>query len=530
EQLLGTYGTDEYGQIRREAQYSRHIADEPHILEIYESGVRSRVWQNHPIYDKWMKIDTGWVGAAVLWNGSENIGYLFTDNLLNKSPLRPYEADLLMIYGSILGYLISRKFTEIEINHYVERLNVLQEIDDAILHAESPHKLARAIVQPLKKLVGCDFVRISVFDGGSDTAVSLASTIQNLNALSLIHQFEPQVIGLLEQGIPYVIEKIDADTSSSGERELQELGMQGYIILPLRTEQDLHGMITIAFAQPQHLDSDQFKIVEEVAIQLSIALRQVKLFNQVQDYANNLERLVDERTAQLEAKAQELEAFTYSVSHDLRAPLRAMDGFARILSQMYGEALPEKAQHYVNRIQQNAKRMNALIDGLLTLSRIGRREMQMHIINLTTLAQDVLNNLTADDQLDNAAITIEPLGECMGDPALLRQLLVNLITNAIKYSHKKQSPQVTVRSMIQNGETVYLVKDNGVGFDMRYADKLFGVFQRLHSADEYEGTGVGLATVQRIVQRHNGRIWVEAAVDQGATFYFTLGSVGSDDS
>jgi signal transduction histidine kinase len=528
EMLLGTYGTDQAGNIRKESQYSRPIADDPYILEIFEAGLRSQIWESHPISDKWVYVDTGWVGAAVLWNGDESIGYLFADNLLNKKPLLPYESDLLMLYGSILGYLITRKMAEIEINRYVERLNVLQDIDDAILRAESPHKLATAIVYPLRKVVGCDFVRISILDRETNTAVMLASTIENMQADLSVYPLTAESIELLMQGIPYVNDHIDDASLTEFEEGLQKLGMQSYVIMPLYTEEGLQGMITIAFKRPQRLDKEQFKIVEEVAVQLSIALRQVELFSQIQEYANNLERLVEERTAQLEAKANELEAFTYSVSHDLRAPLRAMDGFARMLDQKYSADLPEKAQHYVSRIQQNAKRMGLLIDGLLTLSRIGRRDLQLYPVDFTNLAQEVINNLTSDDQIGHANIVLDPLPKTHGDPALLKQLLFNLISNAVKYSHKEETPQIIISSFEENGEPVYFVKDNGVGFDMQYANKLFGVFQRLHSVEDYEGTGIGLATVYRIVMRHNGRIWAEAAVNEGATFFFTLGSVSND--
>jgi light-regulated signal transduction histidine kinase (bacteriophytochrome) len=236
-----------------------------------------------------------------------------------------------------------------------------------------------------------------------------------------------------------------------------------------------------------------------------------------------LERRVQERTTQLEATNSELEAFTYSVSHDLRAPLRAMSGFARQLQDRFADDMPERAQHYLNRIDYNASRMGNLIDDLLTLSRVGRKSLDTRQVKLRHLVQDILRELDTDSLYPQVKIQIDDLPDCRVDPALMKQAYQNLITNALKFSQKKEAPHIHIGFEQTNGDRVFFVKDNGVGFDMEFAHKLFGVFERLHSAQEYEGTGIGLATVQRVIQRHGGRVWANAELGEGAEFYFTLG-------
>ncbi len=234
-----------------------------------------------------------------------------------------------------------------------------------------------------------------------------------------------------------------------------------------------------------------------------------------------LEERVHQRTMQLEAANKELEAFAYSVSHDLRAPLRAMDGFSRILLEDYSSQVPEEAIFFLERVRFNAQQMAELINGLLSFSRLSREPLQKRPVEPALLVTSVLAQLPEAAQ-PRVNVVIHDLPPCQADPRLLQQVFANLLDNALKYSRHREESHIEVGTVPVNGETAYFVRDNGTGFDPQYAHKVFGVFQRLHLAEEYEGTGVGLATVQRIVHRHGGRIWVETAVDQGATFYFTL--------
>ena len=228
-------------------------------------------------------------------------------------------------------------------------------------------------------------------------------------------------------------------------------------------------------------------------------------------------------TAQLQTANEELESFSYSVSHDLRAPLRHIMGFADLLQKEAGPSLSEKSLSHLQTICQSAKRMGELIDDLLAFSRVGRAALLKTDVNLNELVRETLGGFQADTKERNIVWQIHPLPAVRADHNLLRQALANLISNAVKFTGASRAGKIEIGCVPgANGETVIFVRDNGAGFDPRYAHKLFGVFQRLHSADEFEGTGIGLANVQRIIHRHGGRTWAEGAVEGGATFYFSI--------
>jgi PAS domain S-box-containing protein len=235
-----------------------------------------------------------------------------------------------------------------------------------------------------------------------------------------------------------------------------------------------------------------------------------------------LDQRMRERTAELLAANKELESFSYSVSHDLRAPLRAINGFSNLLMSEFADTLPVEAFQYLDKVKENAKKMASLIDDLLTFSRLSRNPLKKRRVDLRGLVVQVIEDLHPETPERPIKWRIGDLPTCQADPVLLHQVYANLIGNALKYTRPHPKPVIEIGSRHLRGQTVYYVRDNGVGFDMRYAGNLFGVFQRLHSEADFEGTGIGLAIVQRIVNRHGGRIWAEAEVDQGATFSFTL--------
>jgi hypothetical protein len=236
----------------------------------------------------------------------------------------------------------------------------------------------------------------------------------------------------------------------------------------------------------------------------------------------DLERRVEQRTAELQAANKELESFSYSVAHDLRAPLRAMDGFSDAVLEDYGPQLPEQARHYLETIRRGAQRMGALIDDLLAFSRLTRQSITRQPVNMESLVRSVLADVVPEADTGKIQIVDGNLPAAHGDPALLRQVWANLLSNAVKYSRHAQQARIEIGSLTEGKKDIYYVRDNGAGFDMKYADKLFGVFQRLHRGDEFEGTGIGLAIVQRVIHRHGSQVWAEAKVNEGATFYFTL--------
>jgi PAS domain S-box-containing protein len=236
-----------------------------------------------------------------------------------------------------------------------------------------------------------------------------------------------------------------------------------------------------------------------------------------------LETRVRERTAELEAANKELEAFAYSVSHDLRAPLRAIDGYSRMLFVDYADRLDDDGRTFIDNVRQSAQNMAHLIEDLLQLSRVTRAELKRSRVDLSALGQAILNEYARQEPERATSVQMQPSMAAYGDPNLLRVVMENLLGNAWKFTSRTTSPRIEAGCSRADGATVYYVRDNGAGFDMRYVDKLFQPFQRLHAPSEFEGTGVGLATVQRIIRRHGGHIWAESAVDEGATFYFTLG-------
>ena len=245
-----------------------------------------------------------------------------------------------------------------------------------------------------------------------------------------------------------------------------------------------------------------------------------------EERVQELNRELEQRLKEIRAVNKELEAFSYSVSHDLRTPLRAIDGFSQILLEDYRDRLDSEGKRVLNVIRDNTGRMAQLISDLLAFSRLGRAKVKKSKINMEKLARDIFQKLMRVSPERKLKMKMNAFPPADGDEAMIREVLVNLFSNAIKFSRKEESPLIEVGGELKGNENIYYVKDNGVGFDMRYRDKLFGVFQRLHGQEEFEGTGVGLALVQRVIHRHEGRVWAEGKVNEGATFYFTLPKKG----
>jgi signal transduction histidine kinase len=245
---------------------------------------------------------------------------------------------------------------------------------------------------------------------------------------------------------------------------------------------------------------------------------------QIQEQNDLLEKRVRERTAELESANDELEAFCSSAAHDLRTPLRAITGFAEVLLDPRANIASADAQRHLRMIRDGSGQMSALINDLLAFSRLGRQALSRQNVDLTALCRETYRDLESERRGRRVELRLPILPRAEADPALLRMVFVNLLSNALKYTRPRDSAVIEIGATPESGgdATVYFVRDNGVGFDMRDAEKLFGVFQRLHHAHEFEGTGVGLATVRRIIDRHGGRIWAEATPDDGATFFFTL--------
>jgi len=316
---------------------------------------------------------------------------------------------------------------------------------------------------------------------------------------------------------------VNASQNEEHLKLIRDLGFKSAIIMPLLSRDKIYGVITLVLAESGRLfNEDDLEFAKELARRATLAIENAKLYKELQDVNEDLEIRVTKRTLELEAINKELEAFSYSVSHDLRAPLRSIDGFSNKILKDYAGLLDEQGKDYFMRVKNASQRMGVLIDDLLKLSRLSRVEISMETTNLSDMAESIVNDLKASDPERKASFQIQKEMMAKVDRSLVQIALQNLLGNAWKYSKNQPEAKIEFGTFLKDGQTVYFIRDNGVGFDMKYVDKLFGAFQRLHSISEFEGTGIGLATVQRIIRRHQGTIWVDAEINKGATFFFSF--------
>jgi signal transduction histidine kinase len=297
--------------------------------------------------------------------------------------------------------------------------------------------------------------------------------------------------------------------------------VRSLVMVPIRTSAPI-GAIGNYWGEKRNPSAEDVERLEALANTTSVAMENVEI---LRDLENRIAQRTDQlRTAnrELESANKELDAFASSVSHDLRAPLRAINGFATILLQDYASRLDSEGQAHLDRISGAARRMDLLIDDLLRFSRLGRQPFRSERFSTEGLVREVLGELAREYEGRRVDVSVSTLPEMVGDRSLIKQVFVNLLSNGFKFTRERALATIAVEAVVGESETTFSVRDNGAGFDMQHASKLFGTFQRLHSQDQFEGTGVGLSLAQRIVARHGGRIWAEAEVDKGATFFFTI--------
>jgi signal transduction histidine kinase len=425
-----------------------------------------------------------------------------------------------------------------------ERLRILHEIDRALIAEEEPEVIAGAVLRPLRELLGVPRAIVNMFDLAAGEVEWLAAVGRRRIRLGPGVRYSMQLMGdvdALQRGEPQLID-VHALPPGPEVDALLASGVEVYMVVPMIAGGELIGALSFG-GEPGPFPPEQIRIAQETAMQLAIAIAQARLHARVKRQAEDLELRVRARTqelsaaqaelqttnaalvqsnAALQAANRELETFSYSVSHDLRAPLRSIDGFSQALLEDCGDRLDAHEQEFLRRIRAATQRMAELIEALLALAHLTRVELRRENLDLSAMAKTIAADLQRQAPTRRVTFVIAEGLRATGDPRLLRVVLENLLGNAWKFTAKCPQACIEVGQLIEpDGALAVFVRDNGAGFDMAYADKLFGAFQRLHRAGEFPGTGIGLATVQRIIHRHGGRIWAESGVGLGATFYFT---------
>ncbi len=424
----------------------------------------------------------------------------------------------------------------------LRRLNqlyaVLSGVNQGIVRTRSRHELFQKVCDAAVVHGAFKLAWIGWHDLATHAVIPVAQSGDDLGYLRTIHIYaddRPEGRGptgtSIREGRPYICNDFANDPHTTPWHEAAvTCGLRASAAIPIRLGGTVCGAFMVYADRINYFQEKEITLLEEVAADVSFGLDNLEAEAQRQRaerelHALNLEleQRVHDRTAELTAANAELEAFAYSVSHDLRAPLRHLDGFAQLLRKHRTGHLDATSTHYVNTIVEAAANMSRLIDDLLAFSRAGRVEIVKQTVRLDQLVSEVRHELLAANAGRRITWDIHALPSVNADPALLRQVLVNLLSNAVKFTAPRSEARIEIGATTnEKNETVIYVRDNGVGFDPRYAHKLFGVFQRLHSGEQFEGTGIGLANVRRVVQRHGGRVWAEGAVDQGTTFYFSL--------
>lgn len=449
--------------------------------------------------------------------------------------VEPIEEDeeFLRRYGTLVATRLEEKVLEMEkalqlfsqAEKKISLLTAINRVFSETLNCEGEDEVARVCLRVAEELTGSKIGFIGELneEGFFDTTTLSeagweACNVPRAEAEMLLKRMPNRGInriGLREKR-PWIVN----DAASHPEAVDKPQGhpeIRTFMGVPMLFLGGAIGMVALANKEPGYTQAD----VEDMEL-LSVALVEALNRRRAERKINRLNQDLNDNILRLEAANKELEAFSYSVSHDLRAPLRHITGFVELLYKRDLGALDPKSRHYLDVISESAKRMGVLIDDLLTFSRIGRAEMGKGRIDLDHMVREVVDELMADAEARDVVWKIDPLPEVWGDSPMLRQVIVNLLANALKFTRPKPVARIEIGGSENEQETLIYVRDNGVGFDMRYMDKLFGLFQRLHSGEDFEGTGIGLANVQRIIHRHGGRIWAEGALDQGAVFRFSL--------
>ncbi|HEY7653896.1 MAG TPA: GAF domain-containing protein [Methylomirabilota bacterium] len=433
------------------------------------------------------------------------------------------EVALLQTFADHAAVALTNAQTQEALAKHAERLRILHEIDLAIITEKAPVAIAEAVLWRLRDLLGVPRAIVNLFDYAAGEVEWLAAVGRHRIHLGPGVRYSLRFAGdldALRRGEPQMID-VQALPPSPEASALLASGVRVYMVVPMIVGSELIGSVSFGGDHVQ-FRAEQVGIAREVATQLAIAITQARLHEQVTRQADELEERVRDRTRELEAANRELEAFTHTVSHDLKAPLRGMEGFARVLEEDYADRLDEPGRQFLSRIRAAASRMGELIDDLLRYSRLQHRAIEPGRVALPPLLDRLLEDLAGELQARHLTVIRDlAVSEVIGEREGLQEALANLLSNAVKFS-PKQGGTISVRSFREGDRAVISIADQGVGFDMRYHDRIFGIFERLHRQEDYPGTGVGLAIVRKVAERHRGRAWATSVPGEGSVFFFAV--------
>ncbi len=419
-----------------------------------------------------------------------------------------------------------RKLAEAKEKLYLQRLEKLLEIERSILSTHSTEKIAQSALNHLRLFLNCQRASVVLFDREKDLFTITALDVSGKTDAGVGTSFPLNSSPWKDLSfgkINVVYDFAELENITPVDRILLGEGIRSRVSVPLIIDNSVRGTLNLSSVNPYNFTEESIRIVQDVSVSIALAIQHSEFVDKINRQNSELEKMVDERTARLKQTISELESFSYSVSHDLRAPLRSIGGYSQALIDDYSARLGEEGKSHLNRIVAASHKMSDLIDALLLLARIIRSEMSVEQVKLSDMVLSALaEQQKTNEERKNVTLNVQPGINVNGDPKLLRIAVENLASNAWKFTKNNEKTIIEFGITRLGGEDVLYFKDNGVGFDMTYVNKLFGAFQRLHSPDEFEGTGVGLATTKRIILRHGGKIWAESRLNEGAVFYFTL--------
>lgn len=447
--------------------------------------------------------------------------------LTSKDPYRDAAGNILGVIG-VARDITERIQADAKLRRSVQRLEAVHQIDQAILSLASPEGIAELALSRLAEVVPCDQSAVILFDLEANQLQILAGTLAHDLAGTILPIGDRLPKEMLQGCEPlwYVPDLANFPQRPTGFEIMLAARYHSFLSATLSIESDLIGDLVLIAKSPDAFSSEDQEIAQEVAAQLAIAVQQVRLREQLQSYANELEQRVAERTTALQEAIDGLEIFSYSVSHDLRSPLRSMQGLSQALLEDYSDRLDETGKLYAQEISASAQQADQLVSDLLDYGRLSRAEIVNQPLNLTELVSTVLQQMQSDLQARQAVVTVDtPLPEVMGHRLTLIQALVNLLNNAVKFVPQDRQPQVHIWAELRSGWVRLWIEDNGIGIAPEYHELIFQAFERLHTRQAYPGTGVGLAIVRKGAERMGGRVGVESALGQGSRFWLELRAV-----